>query len=188
MSIGKEFSLHKNWVFEAIKYAEKHDVLIVSAASNSNFNLNDNNNHYPNDNINNEDEVSDNFLLVGASTYFLNEYLKDSSSNYGNIDVDVFAPGDKIYTTVPNDKYTSNFGGTSAAAAITSGIAALIRSYYPKLSVSQVKHLIMDSGLEYNLNVKVNDTLLPFNTLSKSGKVVNAYNALIMADRIYRKQ
>lgn len=183
MSFYKEYSLHKEWVFDAFKYAEKNNVLIVGIAGNSAYNLNSNNTVYPNDNINNSKAVSDNFIMIGASTNELNENLISSSSSYGNIDVDLFAPGVNIATTLPNDKYTTS-GGTSSAAAVTSGVAALVRSYYPNLSASQVKHILMDSGLEYTFNVSVADTLLPFNSLSKSGKVLNAYNALIMADSI----
>lgn len=184
MSFGKEFSLHKDWVFDAFKYAQKNNVLIVSSAGNFEYDLNTYNDYYPNDNLNNGEEVSDNFLLVGATDHNLNENFKLDDSNYGNIDVDVFAPGDDIYTTSPNNKYTNSFGGTSAASAVTSGVAALIFSYYPNLTASQVKHILMDSGVEYTFDVKVGDTLVPFNTLSKSGKVINAYNALILADSI----
>ncbi|QXP60790.1 S8 family serine peptidase [Olleya sp. HaHaR_3_96] len=191
MSIGKEFSLYKEWVFEALKYAEEKDVLVVSGAGNSSYNLNIFNDYYPNDNINNGKEVSDNFIKVGASTYEPNENLFAVFSNYGNIDIDVFAPGTKIYTTTPaEEKYKFVSGGTSASCAITTGVAALVRSYYPSLTASQVKHIIMDSGVEYTFPVKLtkNDTIkTPFNQLSKSGKIVNAYNALIVADSISKK-
>lgn len=188
MSIGKEFSLHKEWVFEALKYAEEKDVLVVSGAGNSSYNLNVFNNYYPNDNINNGKEVSDNFIKVGASTYYPNENLFATFSNYGKIDIDVFAPGTKIYTTTPSvESYKFVSGGTSASCALTTGVAALIRSYYPNLTASEIKHIIMDSGVEYTFPVKLtrNDSIkTPFNKLSKSGKIVNAYNALIMADSI----
>lgn len=193
MSFGKEFSLHKEWVFDAFKYAEKNNVLIVASAGNYNYDLNNVNDYYPNDNLNNAKEVSDNFLLVGGSSYNINKNFKNKSSSYGNIDVDVFAPGDEIYTTIPNGKFTNNSGGTSSASAITSGVAALLYSYYPKLTASEVKHILMDSGLEYDIEVSTptnedKKKTTPFNQLSKSGKVINAYNALIMADSISRKK
>jgi subtilisin family serine protease len=117
--------------------------------------------------------------------------FKTESSNYGKNDVDLFAPGDKIFTTLPNNKYSNNVGGTSSASAITSGVAALIFSYYPNLTASQVKHILMDAGLEYTLEVNTpkeedKNKTTPFNQLSKSGKVLNAYNAFIMADSISR--
>jgi subtilisin family serine protease len=191
MSFGKFDSLYKDWVFEAFRYAEKHDVLIVSSAGNYRYDLTEVNNYYPNDNVDNGKEESDNFLLIGGSSYYANETLKHNNSNFGNIDVDIFAPAVDIYTTLPNNEYTTDTG-TSLAAALTSKVAALIFSHYPKLTASQVKHIIIDSGVEYTFPVKTptredKDKTTPFSELSKSGKVVNAYNALIMADSISRK-
>jgi cell wall-associated protease len=190
MSFGKEYSLHKEWVFDAIKYANKNDVLIISSAGNNSYDLNLMNEYYPNDNIDNGPEIADNFVLVGSSSIHLNENLKKSSSNYGSIDVDLFAPGDKINTTAPNNDYTTS-SGSSPAAAVTSGVAALIRSYYPDLTASQVKHILMDSGIKYTIPVATPteedpDKITPFNELSKSGRVLNAYNALLMAEQVSR--
>jgi subtilisin family serine protease len=192
MSFWKEFSIYEDWVLNAIKYAERNDVLIISIAGNDGLNLNQNL-KYPNDKLTDGTEVSDNFILAGASNHTLNKEFMLAYSNYGTIDVDLFAPGNKIYTTSPNNKYKDNSGGTSSAGAITSGVAALIRSYYPGLTASQVKRILMDSGIEYTLEVSTPteenpEKTTPFNQLSKSGKVVNAYNALIMAERISRAQ
>jgi cell wall-associated protease len=188
MSFWKEFSLYEDWVLDAIKYAEKNDVLIISIAGNDGLNLNYNL-KYPNDKLTDGTEVSDNFILVGASNHNLNKEFMLGYSNYGTIDVDLFAPGNKIYTTSRDNTYINNSGGTSSAAAITSGVAALIRSYYPDLTASEVKHILMDSGIEYTLEVATPteedpEKTTPFNQLSKSGKVLNAYNALLMAERI----
>ncbi|MDC1161922.1 S8 family serine peptidase [Tenacibaculum sp.] len=188
MSFGKSFSIHREWVSQAFKYAEKNNVILITAAGNSSENLNLVGTKYPNDMLEDGTELSDNFLSVGAVSNSLNEGLLSYFSDYGDNYVDVFAPGDDIFTGLPNNKYNFN-GGTSLSSAITSGVAALIYSYYPTLNASQVKHVIMDSGLEYNLKVKTpteNDknNMTLFNQLSKSGKVVNVYNALIMADSI----
>jgi subtilisin family serine protease len=144
--------------------------------------------NFPNDVKSNMEFVS-NFIKVGNSTMYLNEKLKGLSSNYSKKEVDIFAPGTNIYSTSVNGGF--EFGnGTSYSAPMVSGVAALLFSYYPNLTASQVKHIIMDSGVEYTFPVKVRisgtkkDTLIPFNQLSKSGKIVNAYNALIMADSI----
>ncbi|WP_162819722.1 S8 family serine peptidase [Kordia sp. SMS9] len=192
MSFGKKFSLHKEWVFEAFKYAEKNDVLIISSAGNGGQDLSVENNYYPNDNENNGTEVSNNFLLVGASTYNVNEKLVSSFSNYGNVDVDIFAPGYYIYTTAVSNKYEFQ-NGTSMAASITSGVAALIRSYYPNLTAAEVKQIIMESGVSYDIMVNKPSTskekeLVLFSSLSKSGKIVNAYNALLMAEEVSKKK
>ncbi len=191
MSFGKEFSLHKEWVFDAIKYASESNVLIISSAGNLSYNLNEYNNYYPNDNLENLEEVANNFLLVGSVSNKLDSSFLSSYSNYGNIDVDIFAPGEHIYTTLPHNKYKYS-NGTSLASAITSGVAGLLYSYYPNLTASQVKHILMDSGLEYTFKVKTptkedKNKMTPFNQLSKSGKVVNAYNALLMAEEISKK-
>jgi subtilisin family serine protease len=192
MSFGKEFSMHKEWVFEAFEYAEKKDVIIISSAGNSAFNLEENNNYYPNDNINNGTEVSNNFLLVGSISKNIDSSFLSYYSNYGVSDVDIFAPGQEIYTIIPNNEYKLD-SGTSIAASITSGVAALIYSYYPNLKASEVKQILMDSGLEFNIEVTTpieenKEKTTPFNQLSKSGKVLNAYNALIMADSISKNK
>lgn len=127
-------------------------------------------------------------MKIGGSTRFPNENLKYDYSNYGAMNVDVFAPAEEIYTTFPDNSYKFDTG-TSLASAVTSKVAALLFSYYPNLTVAEVKQIIMDSGVEYTFPVKMptkdnKNHTLPFNKLSKSGKVVNAYNALIMADSI----
>ncbi|WP_417784906.1 S8 family serine peptidase [Tenacibaculum sp.] len=192
MSFAKEFSLHPEWVLEAIKYAEQKNVLIVSGAANDGENIDGKENAwFPNDHgYFDYTEVSDNFLKVGSSGIYLDEKLKSSFSNYGKGEVDLFAPGEYIYTTTPNNEFDF-IQGTSASTAITSGVAALIYSYYPSLTASQIKHILMDSGLEYTFEVSTptkedKNKTTPFNQLSKSGKVLNAYNALIMADSISR--
>jgi len=120
----------------------------------------------------------------------IGENLVARFSNYGAVNVDVFAPGDDIYSTMPENEYKFQ-GGTSMAAPMVAGLASLIRSHYPQLSASQVKQIIMESGLKVKLKVIVAgdpETVLPFDQLSKSGKMVNAYNALIMAEKISRKK
>ena len=103
--------------------------------------------------------------------------------------MDVFAPGVKIYATTPNNTYQF-LQGTSMASPNVAGVAALIRSYYPKLSAKQVKHILMDSGTAITTDVVVggnpNDKR-PFASLSTSGKMVNAYNALMMAEKMSKK-
>lgn len=190
-SFGKGYSPKKEWVYDAIRYAEKNDVLIVNAAGNDAKDI-DVNVTYPNDAPDMKNEISDNFLTVGAMSANYNEKLPASFTNYGKINVDVFAPGVEIYSTTPENEYGFK-NGTSMAAPSTAGVAALIRSYYPKLSASQVKHILMNSGTKIDLEVirpgstsrenpdgeKVN-----FSELSVSGRVVNAYNALKMADQM----
>ncbi|WP_111308693.1 S8 family peptidase [Confluentibacter sediminis] len=184
-SFGKYYSPHSDWVRDALAYASKHDVLVVKAAGNEGEDL-DKKAVYPNDQVNNGPEVSETFITVGALEPKYGANMVASFSNYGKINADVFAPGAKIYSTTPENEYDTK-GGTSMAAPAVAGVAALIRSYYPKLSAAQVKKILMDSGLAIKTNVVVGGdkgNVKPFGDLSKSGKMVNAYNALIMASKL----
>ena len=184
-SFGKSFSPQKQWVYDAIKYAEKKDVLIVHAAGNDAKDI-DYNDNFPNDSDDKVTEFADNLITIGALNFEYGNKVVARFSNIGKINVDVFAPGVKIYATTPNNKY-QYLQGTSMAAPNAAGVAALIRSYYPKLSAKQVKQILMESGVAITTNVivagKANDTR-SFTTLSKSGKIVNAYNALLMAEKM----
>lgn len=190
-SFGKGYSPKKEWVYEAIQYAASKDVLIVNAAGNSGKNI-DIEKTYPNDSKDFITEISDNVLTVGAISLNYDENLPASFSNYGKKNVDVFAPGVQIYATTPENEY-KEFSGTSMAAPSTAGVAALVRSYYPKLSASQVKHILMNSGVKIDFDVikpgsksreQPYGEKVPFAALSISGRIVNAYNALKMADKI----
>jgi len=115
-----------------------------------------------------------------------NEKLPASFSNYGKLNVDVFAPGVQIYSTVPQDKY-AKYNGTSMASPEAAGVATLVRSYYPSLSASQVKHILMNSSVKFDREMNIpgkKDEKTSFKDISVSGGVVNAYNALKMADQM----
>ena len=189
MSFGKSFSVNKEWVFEAIKYAAEKDVLLVHAAGNDGKNI-DTANNWPNDSKDKEVEFADNMLTVGAMSLNYDKNLPATFSNYGKKNVDVFAPGVQIYSTVPKDEY-EKYNGTSMASPEVAGIATLVRSYYPQLSASQVKHIIMNSGVKIDFKVikpGEKEEMVPFSDLSVSGSVVNAYNALILADKMVNKK
>jgi len=187
-SFGKSFSPNAEWVYDAIKYAASKDVLIVHAAGNSGDNLDDvNNPNFPNDHMQkNTPEIADNVITVGALTSKYGSDMLASFSNYGLKNVDVFAPGDAIYSSIPNNKYDFQ-GGTSMAAPAVAGLAALIRSQHPKLKASQVKQIIMKSGLAPRAKVVPGGDASKTGSLdkiSRSGKIANAYNALIMAESV----
>ena len=185
-SFGKSYSPHKQWVFDAIKYAASKDVLIVHAAGNDGMDIDvAGNNNYPNDSMDNITEISDNLITIGALSNKYGPGVVTNFSNYGSINVDVFAPGAQIYATVPNNEYAYH-QGTSMASPNAAGVAALIRSHYPKLTAGQVKKILMDSGLPLQLEVTLGEKAekRSFSKASKSGKIVNAYNALIMAEKM----
>lgn len=187
-SFGKSFSPHKQWVYDAIKYAEKNDVLIVHAAGNDakDIDIEDN---FPNDSDDKKTEFADNLITIGALNFEYGDAIVANFSNFGALNVDVFAPGVQIYATTPENTYRY-LAGTSMASPNVAGVAALIRSYYPKLSASQVKHILMNSGTAINRTVQVggrDGEKKQFSTLSKSGKIVNAYSALQMAAKMSGK-
>ncbi len=187
-SFGKAFSPRKQWVFDAIKYAAEKDVLIVHAAGNDAKNI-DFFDNFPNDSEDKINEISDNLITVGALNFEFGDKIVARFSNIGKINVDVFAPGVKIYATTPENTYKF-LQGTSMAAPNVAGVAALIRSYYPNLTASQVKHILMESGVAVNMDVIVGGNpkdIRPFADLCKTGKMVNAYNAILMAEKISRK-
>jgi subtilisin family serine protease len=186
-SFGKYFSSNPEWVIDAIKYASDNDVLVIAAAGNESKDLDSlSNDNYPNDQFFNKNEFSDTFIKVGASSINLDENFTAYFSNYGKINVDIFAPGVDIYSTVPNDKYKFQ-SGTSMASPVVSGVASLIMSYFPKLSAKKVKEIILESGIDIDVKIGNLGGNKHFREYSKSGKLVNAYNALILASRSKRK-
>lgn len=187
-SFGKAYSPKAEWVYEALKYAAENDVLFVHAAGNDGANLDDYENHpnYPNDQIKNGAEFADNVITVGALANKYGSTMLADFSNYGKINVDVFAPGAEIYSTVPGSKYEF-MGGTSMASPGVAGVAAVIRSQYPKLTAAQVKKIIMQSGIATKTKVVIGGDPSNNNTLaniSTSGKMVNLYNALLLAESV----
>jgi len=184
-SFGKYYSPHPDWVHDAIKYAAKNDVLIVNAAGNESFDL-DGIPVFPNDQKGTGPEISDTFITIGALNHDYGSQMVANFSNFGKSSVDVFAPGVDIWSTTPLNTYEF-LGGTSMAAPAVAGVAAVIRSYYPNLSAKQVKQILMNSGLSSKTPVILGGDESHkdnFGNISKSGKMVNLYNALIMADKM----
>jgi subtilisin family serine protease len=190
MSFGKGYSWNERIVEDAIKYAESKDVLLVHAAGNS-AQDNDAEDNFPNDSIDKrywlffkKKKPASNWIEVGALSYKKGEDMVATFSNYGQDNVDIFSPGVKIYSTIPENKYAS-FQGTSMASPAVAGVAAVLRSYFPTLTAAQVKNIIMASGTPMTDQVKVpgtkGETIKSFSELSVSGKVVDLYKAVEMA-------
>ncbi len=197
MSFGKGFSWNEKVVEDAIKYAEKHDVLLVHAAGNS-AQDNDIEDNFPNDSVDKrhllffkKKKPAKNWLEIGALSYKDGEDKVAVFSNYGQDNVDIFSPGVKIYSTIPGNEYAS-FQGTSMAAPATAGIAAVLRSYFPSLTAAQVKEIIMQSGTPFTDTVVVPGTKgekkVNFSELSVSGKIVNMYEAVKLAQKTKGKK
>lgn len=174
MSFGKRVSPKKQLVDEAIQYAEKKDVLIVRGGGNFTENT-DEFVFYPSQFYNNGKKAS-NVITVGATSPF-GEIM--GFSNYGKKSVDLFAPGFDVYSTALDNKY-SGMHGTSMASPVVCGVAALIRSYYPKFSASEVKNLLMQTVTIVPEDWQGKQKL---QNISVSGGIVNAYQALKLADQ-----
>lgn len=178
MSFGKSLSPDKKMIDDAVKYALSKDVLLVQAAGNSKRNI-DGYDNYPNQQYLLTDSVAPNWITVGASD---SAGMAASFSNYGATVVNIFSPGTAIYSTIPGDKYMS-WDGTSMASPVVSGVAALVRSYFPNLDATEVKKI-----LEQSVVVPAVASLQPgtkekvmLNKLCSSGGIVNAMNAVKMA-------
>ncbi|MBX7204532.1 MAG: S8 family serine peptidase [Bacteroidia bacterium] len=183
MSFGKAWSWNKKAVDEAAKYASDKDVLLVHAAGNDNKDLEKFYN-YPSDQFEGTEDVIPNWIEVGASSWMKGKLVPASFSNYGMEAVDLFAPGVDIYSTVPDTNKYDSYDGTSMAAPVTAGAAALIRSYYPNLTATQVKEILMKSVTPVKGKVKMpgKKDKVKMKMLCKTGGIVNVYNALILAE------
>ncbi|MCW3112610.1 MAG: protease precursor [Segetibacter sp.] len=184
MSFGKGLSPEKKWVDDAVRYAELKDVLIVHAAGNDAEN-NDTTRNFPSPDLKVLRRNASNFITVGASSdpKVSGDYVADFS-NYGKNTVDVFAPGVKIYSTLTGRSSYGFLKGTSMASPVVAGVAAVIRSYFPDLSASQVKYVIEKSAIvdpALTVNRPGSKEAVPFKDLSTSGGLLNAYNAVKIA-------
>jgi cell wall-associated protease len=186
MSFSKPFSAYKTVVDDAIRYAEGKNVLIVHSAGNDGDD-NDTANHYPIAMYENGQKAS-NFISVGWSRPLFNYRLAHPNSNYGKKNVDLFAPGSDIFSTIPGNGYDFK-SGSSMSAPVVSGIAALLFSYFPTLSAAQVKDILLQSSFKPDIMVnRPGSTVkVPFSSLSVSGAIVNAYNAVAMAIKTTEK-
>lgn len=182
MSFGKSYSPGKAAVDAAAKYAESKGVLMVHAAGNDGENI-DVDPSFPSPILEDKTRMA-NWLEVGATSWKGLDDLAAEFSNYGKTRVDIFAPGVDILSTVPGGG-TEKLSGTSMAAPVVSGVAALLMSYFPSLSATDIKDILMQSARRVNATVgKPGDTgKVPFSSLSSSGAVVDAYAAVKLAQQ-----
>ncbi len=195
MSFGKSFSSNEKIVAEAIQYAEDNGVLLIHAAGNESENL-DIKPKFPTNYSSYIKGKVKTYLTVGATSYSAEEDFIAEFSNYGEKKVDLFAPGNDIYSTIPDNGYEFN-SGTSMAAPVVSGVAALILSYYPDLSAKQLKKILEKTASDLS-DAKVylpgsgeldengdelDKEIVSFDDLSRTAGLINAYEALKMADK-----
>lgn len=182
MSFGKGYSPNREYVSEAITYAQEKGVLLIHAAGNDGQDIDEVSN-FPNDKFGEFDNAWPNWIEVGASSWGAEEDFVGSFSNYGRKSVDLFAPGVAIYSTAPDNEY-EDAQGTSMASPVVAGVAAMLLSYFPDMTAEQVKDVMMRSVRKLN-RLKVyqpgGDKLVKFSKLSVSGGIVNAYEAAKMA-------
>jgi cell wall-associated protease len=186
MSFGKGYSPNKGVVDEAIKYAMKKDVLLIHAAGNDGKENNFDNN-FPNDKFAKKGlfgpKFAKNWIEIGALNFQIGENLAADFSNYSPELVDLFAPGVEMYSTTPENTY-ENLQGTSMAAPVVAGVAAVLRSYFPDLTAEQIKETLMGSVVKQDIKVLkpgTEDEQVDFSTLCKSGGMVSLERAFEMA-------
>lgn len=183
MSFGKSFSPEKPWVDSAIRYAEQRDVLLIHASGNDAENI-DSVENFPNPWLTPWKTFAKNYITVGASSDLsIGPSIAADFSSYGKTQVDLFAPGVKIYSTIPGGNNYGNLKGTSMATPIVTGIAAILKSYFPQLTATEIKSIIEQSVFKPDASIaciKPGSEMekVPFEYLSKTGGIANAYNAV----------
>lgn len=192
MSFGKSYSPGKKYVDKAVRYAKRKGVILIHAAGNSGEEVNSTNN-FPNKWLSKRNKwfgksrVATNWIEVGASAWQDDENLPGNFSNYSDEGVDLFAPGVDVYSTIPGNEYKSN-SGTSMAAPVVSGVIALIMAYYPELKPSELKEILRQSVYsqadQMVLRPGKGEEEVAFGSLSITGGLVNAYQALQLADTL----
>ncbi len=184
MSFGKPVSPYKQLVDDAIAYAASKNVLLVHGSGNDGQDI-DENSFYPSPFMQDGTKAS-NMLTVGASGDYSLDGLVAGFSNYGIKTVDLFAPGMYINSTITNNNYEPA-DGTSMASPVAAGVAGLLKSYFPALTPVQIIDLLMRSGTSITESVTLpgTDKKTSLNKLCKSGKIINAYEAVKLALQQY---
>ncbi|MCZ4245047.1 S8 family serine peptidase [Pedobacter punctiformis] len=169
------------WVNDALLYAEQKGVLIVSSVWDLSRDLSKQS-FYPNQFINGKE--LNNFIQVAASDS-LGVPLK--TTNFGAKELNLYAPGVGISTTYMGTTYRQA-GGSGLSAACVAGTAALIKAYYPQLTGAQIRKLILGNvtdrkDVEVEKQVGTKTDMYLFSQLCSSGGILNAYKAVVAADK-----
>jgi len=181
MSFGKPVSPYKQFVDDAVRYAASKGVLLVHGSGNNGHDITTDL-FYPTATFINGEKAS-NFINVGASGDPSIGSLAAPFSNYSSKEVDIFAPGVYIHSTASSNSY-QDADGTSLACPVVSGVAALLKSYFPKLTPAQIISILTTSGKpidQETIEPGTENTKVKFSSLSSSGRIVNAYEAVKLA-------
>jgi subtilisin family serine protease len=185
MSFGKAYSPYKSAVDDAVRYADAKGVLMIHAAGNDGEDIGKNVN-YPSPSYLSGGRPQ-NWIEVGASSWKGGDSLAASFSNFGHNTVDLFAPGVDVYSTIPGNHYTK-LNGTSMAAPVVTGVAALLMDYFPNLTAADVKRILLSSATRHTQQMVISPGegggRVPFGSLSVTGGIVNVYNAVKMAEQM----
>jgi subtilisin family serine protease len=201
MSFGKGYSPHQQEVYDAFAYADSKGVLCVHAAGNDNSDV-DVTPNFPTSMYSFQTKKLDHFITIGSSTKDLKMkvkvpaptekdpkkmkkkklgYVPSTFSNFGQTSVDVFAPGSEIYNSVPQSEY-KELQGTSMACPMVAGVAAMLKSYFPEMTMKEIKDVILSSSTSYAGTMQVlpgtSTEEVDFAKLSVTGGVVNVYSAV----------
>ncbi|RYY40799.1 MAG: peptidase S8 [Chitinophagaceae bacterium] len=184
MSFGKAVSPQKAFIDDAVRYAQSKGVLLVQASGNSHQNI-DTERNFPTPFFLDSTRATS-WIMVDASGDPKNGGLAASFSNYGTTVTDLFAPGKHIYSTLPGGNVYGTLSGTSMAAPVTTGVAALVKEYFPKLSAAQVKYVLENSVVKPSIKTARpgTDEQVSLDALARNGGIVNAYEAVKLADAI----
>ena len=188
MSFGKSVSPGKKKVWEAFKYAQDKGVLLVHAAGNDNEDIQKSDNFPTNfKKLDDPKSFLTNVITVGASTND-DAHLRASFSNYNGKMVDVFAPGEKIYSSVAGNKY-QYLAGTSMATPVVAGSAAILLAYMPNLTPAELIESFEKTVNKSTVNAEIKDEPNEtFDKISVSGGVIDVYKAAVYAyDHFYKK-
>jgi cell wall-associated protease len=184
MSFGKAYSPYKSLVDAAVKYADSKGVLMVHAAGNDGEDTGVNPSFPTPDYTGGGRAV--NWIEVGASSWKGRDSLVASFSNYSKSKVDVFAPGEDIYSTIPGGGFKKE-SGTSMASPVVAGVAALLMSYFPNLTAAETKRILLESStkLPNRMVAKPGEAggMVKFGDLSATGGIVNVFAAIQMAQK-----
>ncbi|MCB6971631.1 MULTISPECIES: S8 family serine peptidase [Butyricimonas] len=177
----------KKWVCDALEYAESKGVFVVSQVWDAAQDLAEET-YFPNRWMTGKKELT-NLMIVASSDKAGNPSM---NSNYGAKEVDLFAPGRDIYSTYTGDTYQTG-NAIGFAAATTVGVAALMKAYYPELTGTQIRNILLESvtsrkDAEVEKAIVVNgqhtQDLFLFGDLCLSGGIINAYQAVVAADKV----